>query len=111
MDKERAKKLLAEERSKIEDAIARADRSEPLESDDHIAPGHGGSASLTQDELDAGLSESHRHRLAALEAAEARLADGTYGESVVSGDPIPDERLEANPIADRTVDEERSTSP
>jgi RNA polymerase-binding transcription factor DksA len=35
------------------------------------------------------------------------LADGTYGLSVVSGKPIPDERLEAIPTAERTVDEER----
>ena len=108
MDHEKAKKLLAEERSKIEAAIERADRSEPLEADAHIEPGHGGSASLTQDELDAGLNEAHHHRLAALERAEQRLADGTYGKSVVSGDPIPEGRLEANPLADRTVEEERN---
>jgi DnaK suppressor protein len=45
--------------------------------------------------------------LAALERAEARLAAGTYGLSIESGEPIPDERLEANPLAERTVTEER----
>lgn len=45
--------------------------------------------------------------LAAVERAEARLADGTYGRSVESGDPIPDERLEHLPAAERTVEEER----
>ena len=34
-----------------------------------------------------------------------RLADGTYGRSVRSGDPIPDERLEADPAAELTVEE------
>jgi DnaK suppressor protein len=41
-----------------------------------------------------------------VDRAEARLAAGTYGLSVESGTPIPDERLEAVPTAERTVDEE-----
>ena len=41
-----------------------------------------------------------------LEALRARLADGTYGLSVESGEPIPDGRLEALPTAERTVAEE-----
>ena len=48
-----------------------------------------------------------RARLAALERAEARLAAGIYGRSVRSGRPIPDERLEADPLAELTVDEAR----
>jgi DnaK suppressor protein len=44
-------------------------------------------------------------RLAAIERAEQRLAAGTYGQSVRSGDPIPDERLEADPSAELTVEE------
>jgi RNA polymerase-binding transcription factor len=52
--------------------------------------------------------------LAAVECAEQRLVDGTYGFSVESGDRIPDERLEAVPMAERTVVEqarlERQTS-
>ena len=43
--------------------------------------------------------------MGALELAEARLAAGTYGTSVLSGRPIPDERLEAFPLAELTVDE------
>ena len=35
-----------------------------------------------------------KERLAALERAEERLAAGTYGLSIESGEPIPDERLE-----------------
>jgi DnaK suppressor protein len=34
------------------------------------------------------------------------LEDGTYGKSVISGEPIPDGRLEAIPWADRLVEEE-----
>jgi DnaK suppressor protein len=36
------------------------------------------------------------------------LAAGTYGRSVQSGKPIPDERLEADPAAELTVEEEAS---
>jgi hypothetical protein len=43
-------------------------------------------------------------RLAAIERAEQRLADGTYGRSVRDGVPIPDTRLEVNPEAEFTVE-------
>jgi hypothetical protein len=51
------------------------------------------------------LSEQLRDRWGALERAEARLAAGTYGTSVLSGRPIPDERLAAFPLAELTVEE------
>jgi hypothetical protein len=37
--------------------------------------------------------------------AEARLAAGNYGRSVRSGQPIPDKRLEADPLAELTAQE------
>jgi hypothetical protein len=40
-----------------------------------------------------------------LQRAEARLAAGSYGRSVRSGRPIGDERLEADPLAELTVQE------
>jgi DnaK suppressor protein len=43
-----------------------------------------------------------------VERAEARLAAGTYGVSVASGEPIPDDRLRIVPTAELTVDEERA---
>ncbi len=72
-----------------------------------MEPGDADSEDLYQDELDAGRREELRAEQAALERAEARLAAGTYGLSVESGEPIPDARLEALPLAERTVDEER----
>ena len=62
---------------------------------------------LYQDELDAGLADDLREDLAAIDRAEARLAAGTYGLSIESGEPISDERLEALPAAERTAEEER----
>jgi DnaK suppressor protein len=51
------------------------------------------------------IAASLRDRLAALDRAEQRLDDGTYGRSVQSGRPIPAERLEADPAAELTVEE------
>ena len=44
--------------------------------------------------------------LAAIERAKQRLADGTYGKSVESGEPIPDGRLQSIPWAERTAEEQ-----
>jgi RNA polymerase-binding transcription factor len=105
MDPERAKQLLATERERIEGDLAASRRGGPEESDERREPGDFASEALYQDELDAGLAEDLKARLAALERAEERLASGTYGLSVRSGEPIPDERLEANPTAELTVEE------
>jgi DnaK suppressor protein len=102
VDPERARQLLAAERVRIEQAIAGL--GEDSESDE---PGELGSEDLYQSEFDAGLAEDLAAQLAALERAEARLAAGIYGLSVDSGDPIPDERLEAMPAAELTVEEQR----
>ena len=64
-------------------------------------------ADLYQDEFDQGLSEDLREQLTAVKRAEERLAAGTYGLSIESGEPIPDERLEALPTAELTAEEER----
>ncbi len=79
---------------------------EPLEGDDRVEPGDEGTEDLYQDELDAGRAADLREQLAALERAEARLAEGTYGLSVESGEPISDARLEAVPTAERTIEEQ-----
>jgi RNA polymerase-binding transcription factor DksA len=46
-----------------------------------------------------------RDELARVDRALARIVDGTYGVSEVSGKPIPRERLEALPSATTLVDE------
>jgi RNA polymerase-binding transcription factor len=106
MDPERARQLLAQERARIEEAIAVHEREGPLEGDEQREPGDVDSEDLYQDELDAGRLEDLRRELAAVERAEARLEEGTYGLSIESGEPIPDARLEALPTAERTVEED-----
>jgi DnaK suppressor protein len=106
MDPERAKELLATERAEVEQEIAKIDAEGPEEGDQRVEPGDLNSESLYQDELDAGRAQDLKKRLAAIERAEARLAAGTYGLSVKSGDAIPDQRLEAVPTAELTVEEQ-----
>jgi DnaK suppressor protein len=107
MDSERARELLAAERKRIEAARTSLRASGPLEGSDRIEPGDRDSEDLYQDEFDEGRRDQLQRDLEALERAEARLAQGTYGLSVESGEPIPDGRLEAFPTAERTVEEEQ----
>ncbi|HWW54055.1 MAG TPA: hypothetical protein VNY84_09805 [Acidimicrobiales bacterium] len=107
MDDERARALLQAERAKLEqllgeaDSAGRSDRASVDEPGGFSDPAQPLTAEATDDAIAAGL----RERLAALDRAEQRLAEGTFGRSIRSGDPIPDERLEANPAAELTVAE------
>ena len=106
MDDDRARELLAAERARIERSLSGVRHQDDGEPPDPGDPGNAAEG-LYQDELDQGRAEDLRVQLQAVERAEARLAEGTYGLSVESGDPIPDERLEAFPTAERTVAEEQ----
>jgi len=105
MDDDRARELLAVERKRIERALSRLGHQDTGEEADDQDPANLASE-LYQDELDQGRAEDLRRELEAVQRAEARLATGTYGLSVLSGKPIPDERLEAIPTAERTAEEE-----
>ena len=107
METERARQLLARERQRIEAALANLRQDEPEEADDRVEPGDEGDEGLYQDEFDAGRAQDYEDQFSALERAEQRLEAGTYVLSVVSGEPIPDARLEAYPLAERTVEEEQ----
>lgn len=111
MDPERARELLAKERAKIEAALGAIEREGPLEGDTKVEPGDLDDEDLYQDEYNEGRADDFRRQLRAVERAEARLADGTYGLSIESGKPIPDGRLEAFPTAERTVEEQDRIGP
>jgi DnaK suppressor protein len=105
MDPTEARDLLASERARIEGALAEASKPE---GDQEAAAFDSGDAApeLLETEIDVGVESSLREELAAIERAERRLAEGTYGLSVESGEPIPDARLQAVPWAERTVEEQ-----
>jgi DnaK suppressor protein len=103
MDPERARELLAGERARIEEELRNL---APEQADDAPEDTGDEAAELYEAELGEQRGEDLRSRLAAVERAEQRLAAGTYGLSVESGDPIPDGRLEAMPTAEHTVEEQ-----
>ena len=109
MDPERARELLTGERERVErelEELRRRGRSGDGELsgvDQHTADV---GSELFDEERDQSLVERLERDLEAIERAFRRLDEGTYGVSVDSGKPIPDERLEAMPWADRTVDEQ-----
>ncbi|HEY1238859.1 MAG TPA: hypothetical protein VGE91_11015 [Solirubrobacterales bacterium] len=102
MDAERARERLAEERARIKGELGehRGDSADEAEDTGDQAD------DLVQAGTDSALREDLVQTLEAIERAEQRIEDGTYGKSVVSGEPIPDGRLEAIPWADRLVEEE-----
>jgi len=109
MDPKRATERLQAERSRIEQALADlepADEDELSDLDQHMADD---ATELFEEERDAGLAERLREDLAAVERAEQRLMQGTYGLSVESGEPIPRKRLEAIPWAERTAEEQSAS--
>jgi DnaK suppressor protein len=106
MDDAQARDLLQRERERIERALAELESEREAEDaglDQHSTDD---AERLQGDDVDATLVEQLRDELAAIERAEGRLADGTYGTSIESGERIPDKRLEAIPWAERTQEEQ-----
>jgi DnaK suppressor protein len=105
MDTQHARELLARERARIEHALGeQAPHDSEAVTDPFEAADVG--EDLFDEELAQGQAERLRDELDAIERAEGRLADGSYGISVESGEPIPDARLEAIPWAERTAEEQ-----
>ena len=102
MDPERARERLAEERARIEQQLG---EHEQPDTSDEVEDSGEEADDLDRAGTDEAFLEQLRRNLEEIGRAEQRLEEGTYGKSVVSGDPIPDERLEAIPWADRNVDE------
>jgi DnaK suppressor protein len=108
MDEQRARDLLQAQRQRIEEQL----RSAGIDPTDEFSTTEtaDNATDTYQNEFDEGRTSDLRDELAAVERAEERLRQGTYGLSVESGEPISDERLEALPTAERTVEEERRRS-
>jgi DnaK suppressor protein len=115
MDLERARARLEQERERLL-AIRRGltgengtfgagpqSTSELSSYDQH--PGDLGTETYEQEQT-ATLLAQVDSELSDIEAALRRVEEGTYGYSVLSGEPIPDERLEALPAARYTVEEQ-----
>jgi DnaK suppressor protein len=110
VNERRARELVARERTRIEALLAeqvgeiRADGSLQLQQTGEYQDA---ASALDSESVSVALAADLREQLAGVERAERRIAQGTYGISVESGSSIPDERLEAEPLAERTIEEQR----
>jgi DnaK suppressor protein len=108
IDEDRARELLARERERVEGSLRDLQRNlqgEVAEIETSTDPVDDGEL-IEEEQVDAALVAQLRRELEAIERAEARLQEGTYGLSIESGEPIPAERLAVIPWAERTAAEE-----
>ena len=108
IDEAHARELLQRERQRIESSLAdlkRVREGELDQLDTDANPLDDGEV-IGDEGVEDALAEQLRRQLAAVERAEGRLEDGTYGFSVESGEPIAPQRLEAIPWAERTPSEQ-----
>jgi RNA polymerase-binding transcription factor len=111
MDESRARALLRAERAEVATLLRDTEAAVSIEEQaPDIATDYGDeSLPLTEGANDEAVAVQLRDRLGAIDRALARLEAGTYGRSVLSGKPIPDQRLEADPAAELTVEEARAS--
>jgi RNA polymerase-binding transcription factor len=103
-----ARELLLRERQRIEASLSDLERvrsSELEEVDTATNPLDHGEV-IEEEQVDEALASQLRGELEAVGRGEKRLAEGTYGFSVESGEPIPAERLRTIPWAERTETEQ-----
>ena len=108
LDEARARELLSRERERIERSLKDLERYRQGELEEiatTVDPDDDAEI-IEEKQVDDALAEQLRAELEAIERAQARLRDGTYGLSVESGEPIPDARLEVIPWAERTAEEQ-----
>ena len=106
------RELLMEERSNLLGQAQRLE-DEAAELMEDLDPGDvqfddesgEGDSLVVERERDLALSAQARQTVSDIDAALARIKSGTYGLSVVSGRPIPKERLKAIPWATELVEE------
>jgi len=114
MNNDEARARLLDERAEVAELLTgtESEGQQDRATEDEEATGDVSDAAqpLTDEGMDDAIAESLRDRLAALDRALKRLDDGTYGRSVRSGLPIPDDRLEADPAAELTIDEARAAT-
>jgi DnaK suppressor protein len=104
MKLERARSLLEAQRAQVLQLLADLGTAR---TEDHEAQSDATypAQPLAQQGVDDAVAAGLRARLAALDRALQRVEDGSYGRSIRSGAPIPDERLEADPAAELSVQE------
>jgi DnaK suppressor protein len=113
IDEAHARELLRRERERIERSLAESGklRRGELDEIDTETDSSADGQRIEEEQVDDAVATQLREELELVERAEKRLEDGTYGFSVESGEPIPAERLEAVPWAERTAEEQKRYGP
>jgi RNA polymerase-binding protein DksA len=112
IDTDRIRERLHAERERVAAALAYLERENPGSLEEETGEltaadsNHMGDvATQTYDrEMDFSLAENDEHVLRAIDAALARVDDGTYGICRTCGNRIDEGRLEARPWADQCID-------
>lgn len=110
LDTEHFRKRLAEERARAQGALDYLHEENPGSIDDELQQGpadnHPGDlATITLDrEIDYTLEENEEQVIAAIDAALARIDDGTFGKCLGCGQQIAPERLEAVPWTTQCIE-------
>src|SRR5207244_13425524 len=110
MNDKRARELVARERARIEQSLRELNAEVTAEAELHqqqTGEASEAGTDLDREEIDIALVADLREELEAVGRAEARIAAGKYGRSIDSGAQMPDGRLEAAPLAERTMEAER----
>jgi RNA polymerase-binding transcription factor DksA len=111
---EKYKAKLKEEKELVLKELGTVGRKNPDNPEDWEAtPGDTNDRSADSNRLADNIEEYENHtailkqleaQLVDIKRAEAKMGDGTYGICEVSGKPIPEERLNANPAARTLVE-------
>jgi DnaK suppressor protein len=110
VDERRARELVARERIRVESRLAELSgeiRGEGALQRQQTGEYEDAGTTLDAESVAVAQVADLRAQLAAVARAEERIRRGTYGRSVESGMAIPDDRLEVEPLAERTTEEQR----
>ena|SRR5690625_1103445 len=105
---------LLEMKNELQEDLSSTSKDNAQESVQELAdfqnhPADQGTAQYEQ-ELDKGLTMMNEDKLKEVKDALSKIKNGTYGVSEKSGEPIPIERLEAQPTARNRIEEEIKTT-
>ena len=113
IDVDQFRTRLEEERTRVQDAIENLHRENPGSLNDETEETSGDNhlgdvATATFDrEMAETLEDNSTHVLSEIDAALARIGNGTFGTCEVCGKPIDEERLEALPWATLCIEDKR----
>jgi RNA polymerase-binding protein DksA len=115
-DTNRFREMLLTERERVQKALDNLHEENPgtmeEETGDETHDQHLGdiATAMHDREVDYTLEDNSEQLIGAIDAALARIEDGSYGVCTNCGKPIGEERLEALPWADRCIDCARQLS-